>query len=66
MPVGQMTAVREVHPEHRVARLQQREVHSHVRLRARVRLDVGVLGAEELFRAPIASDSATSTNSQPP
>ena len=36
--------------EDRVARLQQREVGGHVRLRARVRLDVRVLGAEELLR----------------
>ena len=37
--------------EDRVARLQHGEVHRHVRLRARVRLDVRVLGAEELLRA---------------
>ncbi len=37
--------------EDRVARLQQREVRGHVRLRAGVRLDVRVLGAEELLRA---------------
>ena len=49
--VRQVAAVREVHAEHRVARLQQREVHRHVRLRARVRLDVGVVGAEERLRA---------------
>ena len=51
MPVRQVSAVREVHAEHRVARLQQREVDGHVRLRARVRLHVGVLGAEQLLRS---------------
>ena len=51
MPVRQVAAVRQVHPEDRVARLQQREVDRHVGLRARVRLDVGVLGAEERLRA---------------
>jgi hypothetical protein len=51
MPVREMPAVREVHPEDRIARLQQREVHGHVRLRARVRLHVGVFGAEQLLGA---------------
>ena len=51
MAVGQMAAVREVHAEHRIARLEQREVDGHVRLRARVRLHVGVLGGEQRFRA---------------
>ena len=47
MAVRQVAAVREVHAEHGVARLQQREVDRHVRLRAGVRLDVGVVGAEQ-------------------
>ena len=37
--------------EHPVARLEDREVDGHVRLRSRVRLHVGVLGAEERRRA---------------
>jgi hypothetical protein len=45
--VGQVAAVREVHAEHRVARLEQRQVDRHVGLRAGMRLDVGVVGAEE-------------------
>ena len=49
--VRQVAAVREVHAEHRVARLEQRHVHRHVRLRARVRLHVGVLGAEQRLGA---------------
>ena len=67
MAVRQVAAVREVHAEHRVARLEQREVDRHVGLRARVRLHVGVLGAEQRLRARRSpSVSATSTNSQPP
>ena len=45
-----MAAVRQVHRQDRVAGLQQREVDGHVGLRAGVRLDVGVLAAEELLR----------------
>src|SRR5207245_131950 len=37
--------------EHSGAGLQQGEVDGHVGLRARVRLDVGVLGAEQLLGA---------------
>jgi hypothetical protein len=48
MTVGEMAAVREVHAEDGVAGLQQREVHRHVGLSARVRLHVGVLRAEQL------------------
>jgi hypothetical protein len=51
MAVGQVAAVRQVHAEHSVARLHDGEVDGHVRLRARVRLHVGVIGAEELFGA---------------
>ena len=47
MPVREMPAVRQVHAEHRVAGLQQREIHRHVGLRARVRLHVRVLCAEQ-------------------
>ena len=43
--------MRELEREDRVARLRAREVDGHVRLSARVRLDVRVLGAEELLRA---------------
>ncbi len=45
--VGEMAAVVEAEAEHRVARLQQRLVHAHVGVGARVRLDVGVVGAEQ-------------------
>ena len=51
MAVREMAAVREVHAEDGVARLEQREVDGHVRLRARVRLHVRVLGAEQRLRA---------------
>ena len=42
-----MSAVREVHAEDPVARLQQRRIHGHIRLRAGVRLDVCVVRAEQ-------------------
>ena len=48
--VGEVAAEVEAHGEQRVARLRQREVGRHVGLRPGVRLDVGVLGAEELLR----------------
>ena len=49
--MGQVPAVRELEREDRVARLQHREVHGHVRLCASMRLDVRVLRAEELLCA---------------
>ncbi len=49
--VCEVAAVRERHAEHGVARLDRRHEHGHVGLRARVRLDVGVVGAEELLGA---------------
>ena len=45
--VRQVTAMREVHAEDPIARLEHREVGDHVGLRATVRLDVDVLGARE-------------------
>jgi hypothetical protein len=51
MAVREVAAVREVHAEHGVAGLEQREIHRHVRLRARMGLDVRVLRAEQLLRA---------------
>ncbi len=46
--VGEVAAVGEIHPEHGVAGLHHREVDGHVGLGARVGLDIGVLGTEEL------------------
>ena len=43
--------MRQRHAEDGVARLQQREVHGLVGLRAAVRLHVGVVGAEQLLQA---------------
>ncbi len=40
----------QVHAQHRVAGLDKRKINRHVGLRTRVRLYVGVLRAEELFR----------------
>ena len=45
--VGEVTAVVEAEPEHGVAGLEQRLVHAHVGVGTGVRLDVGVLGAEQ-------------------
>ena len=50
-PVCEVAAVVEPEGEDRLARLEQREVRGHVRLCARMRLHVRVLGAEELLRA---------------
>ena len=47
----QVAAVGQVEAEHRVARLERGEIDGRVGLRAGVRLDVGVLGAEELLGA---------------
>ena len=45
--VGQVAAVREAHREDGVARLQEGPVHGDVGARAAVRLEVGVVGAEQ-------------------
>ena len=42
--------MRERHAEHRIARLQHGHEDRHVRLRAGVRLHVGVVGAEDALR----------------
>ncbi|MOA07096.1 hypothetical protein D3C78_1267740 [compost metagenome] len=49
--MGQVAAVRQVHAQNGVARLQQRGVNSEVRLGTGVWLDVGVICAEQLFCA---------------
>ena len=51
MPVREVSAVREVQPEDRVARLENGAIGFHVGGGAGVRLDVGELRAEELLRA---------------
>src|SRR6185295_2086266 len=45
--VGQVPAMRQVHGQQRVARLQTGEIAAHVGLGAGVRLDVGMLGPEQ-------------------
>ncbi len=50
-PVGQVPAVVEPQREDGVPRLEQPEVHGHVRLRPSVGLDVGVLRPEQRLRA---------------
>jgi hypothetical protein len=51
MPVGEVAAVGEVHAQDGVARLEGGHEDRHVGLGPRVRLDVGVVGAEELLQA---------------
>src|SRR5690606_4858489 len=48
---GQVAAVGQAHAQYGVARLDQRLEHGGVGLRAGVRLDVGVIGAEQLLGA---------------
>ena len=66
MAVRQVPAVGEVHAEDRVAGLERREEHRHVGLRARVRLHVGVLGAEERLGARDGERLDDVHYSQPP
>ena len=49
--VGQVPAMRQTEAHQRIARLQQRELHRHVRLCARMRLDIGELGTEQFAGA---------------
>ena len=49
--VGQVAAVGQAHAQHAVARVQQGHIHGGVGLAAGVRLDVGVVGAEQLLGA---------------
>jgi hypothetical protein len=46
-----MSAMSQVHAEDRIARLAGGKIHCHVGLRSGMRLDIGVLGAEQLFGA---------------
>jgi len=52
MAVGEVAAVGQIHPQHGVARLEHGEVNRLVGLAAGDRLDVGVLGAEQLLGSP--------------
>ena len=47
--MGQVTAVAEIHTHDGIARFQQSQIHRHIGLGTGVRLDVGMLGSEELF-----------------
>ncbi len=49
--VRQVTALAQLHAHHRVAGLEQGEVHGHVGRAARIRLNVGVLRSEQLLGA---------------
>ena len=47
----QMSAVIQIHAHVGISRFKHCEKYCHICLRARVRLDIGILTAEELFRA---------------
>ena len=47
--VGQVAAVVQLHPQHRVARFQQGKIDRHVGLGAAVGLDIGVFRPEQLL-----------------
>ncbi len=49
--MGEMAAMVQIHCEVGIAGLHHREIHGHVRLGARVRLDVRVVRSEKLLRA---------------
>ena len=66
MAVRQMPAVRKVHAENLVAVLNRRQVNGHVRLRAAVRLDVRMIGAEQFLRAIDGRLLDDVAHSQPP
>src|SRR5207248_6922230 len=51
MTVRQVAAMRKVHSENRVARLQDGQINGHVGLASRMWLDVHMLGAEKFFGA---------------
>ena len=47
--MGQVSAVGQVHAENGVPGLAHRKVHRHVSLGTGVRLDIGMLGSEQLL-----------------
>ena len=49
--MGQMAAVRKIHSQNRVAVFAGGQVNGHIGLTARMRLNVDVIGAEQLFGA---------------
>src|SRR5579883_49982 len=51
MAVRQVSAVRQIHAENRVAGIQHRRVGGLIRLRSRVRLNIGVFGSEKFLDA---------------
>jgi hypothetical protein len=50
MTMRKMSAMREIHPEDGIAMIERRHQHGHVRLCTRVRLNIRVFGAKDLFR----------------
>jgi hypothetical protein len=44
-----MAALRKIHSQDHIARFQDREIRRHIGLRARMRLNIDVIGAEDLL-----------------
>ena len=63
--VSQMAAVRQVHPQNRVAIFERGQINSHVRLRATVRLHIRMVGAEQFPGSIDSSLLTTSLHAQP-
>src|SRR5439155_9713290 len=49
--VGKMSAMTQIHGQHPITRLEEREIDRHIRAAPTVWLDIGVFGAEKLFGA---------------
>jgi len=47
--VGEVPSAGKIHGKHGLARLQDRKIHRHIRLRPGMRLDIGMLGSEKLL-----------------
>ena len=51
MPVRQVAAMRQVHTQNRIARLQNREINGHVGLAPGMWLHIGMLRSKQFFGA---------------
>ncbi len=56
MPVREMASVGQIQTHHCVARLQQRHISGHIGLRTRMRLDIHMVRAKDLF-GPVTCQS---------
>ena len=49
--MGQVTAMRKVHTEHFIARLQRGKINRHIRLGAGMRLNIDIFSVKKFFSA---------------